>query len=85
MPGCGGWCGWWWLIPLVGFAFMLFGCMFVFRRRGPLGDGGRGCGFFGRDRPRPGADATLEILKRRYASGEISKEQFEEMRKDLSG
>lgn len=34
---------------------------------------------------RPGGDenSALEILKRRYAQGEISKEQFEEMKKDI--
>jgi putative membrane protein len=31
-----------------------------------------------------GADA-LEIARRRYASGEISKEQFEQLKKDLGG
>jgi putative membrane protein len=30
-----------------------------------------------------GADSALEILKRRYARGEITKEQFEEMKKDI--
>jgi len=28
-------------------------------------------------------DSTLEILKRRYAMGEISKEEYEEKKRDL--
>lgn len=33
-------------------------------------------------RPTP-PETPLEILKKRYARGEITREQFEEMRKDL--
>lgn len=31
----------------------------------------------------PRADSAMEILKRRYAKGEIGKEDYERMRKDL--
>jgi len=30
-------------------------------------------------------DTALDILKKRYARGEITKEQFEEMKRDLEG
>lgn len=34
-------------------------------------------------RPPQQEDSALEILRRRFAKGEISKEEFEEKRKDL--
>lgn len=35
--------------------------------------------------PPPGTSAALDILKERYAKGEITKEQFDQMKKDLGG
>jgi putative membrane protein len=32
----------------------------------------------------PASEMPLDVLKRRYASGEINKEQFEEMKRTLS-
>lgn len=32
---------------------------------------------------RPVRETPMEILKRRYAKGEITREQFEEMKKDI--
>jgi putative membrane protein len=34
--------------------------------------------------PRSGSDATLEILRQRYAKGEIGKEEFDAKKRDLS-
>lgn len=31
-----------------------------------------------------GTETPMEILKKRYAKGEINKQQFEEMKKDIS-
>jgi putative membrane protein len=39
--------------------------------------------FSGAPGPRPVGETTLDVLKMRYAKGEITKEQFEEMRRDL--
>ncbi len=33
--------------------------------------------------PREREDSALDIIKRRYARGEITKEQFEQMKRDL--
>ncbi|MCL5265824.1 MAG: SHOCT domain-containing protein [Chloroflexi bacterium] len=33
----------------------------------------------------PGAGLALDILRERYAKGEITREQFEQMRRDLEG
>jgi putative membrane protein len=38
-----------------------------------------------RDRGVPQKENPIDILKRRYAAGEITKEQFESMKKDLDG
>jgi putative membrane protein len=34
--------------------------------------------------PGPGGSRALEILKERYAMGEITREQYEEMRRDIA-
>ena len=78
-PGMMGWgygMGWFgiiimaafWIAVIVGIVFLIRWLVVSTRT------GGRG------DRPE---DSALEILKRRYARGEINKEEFEEKRKDL--
>lgn len=73
----------WWLVgPLIHFAAsMLLGVLVV--------AGGVALAWFVIEAARstPGAagaaETPLEILKRRYAQGEITREQYEEMKRDL--
>ncbi len=75
-PGYGGWGHWGgWLGPvfmLVFWALAITGVVFLVRY---LLRQGRGA-----DRE----DSALEMLKRRYARGEIEKEEFEAKRRDLT-
>lgn len=58
-----------WMFPF--FPIIVLGLIFYF--------------IFGRDRWRRSdfGDSALDILKKRYAKGEITKEEFEEMKKNL--
>ena len=73
------WNSYWWIFPIV----MMALCFFMMR-------GGRGfrmCCFGPRnvdDHQSKGSDSALEILAKRYASGEINKDEFEERRKTLT-
>ena len=78
-PGMmGGWGG----IPFMGPIFCLalvglvIGGVVLLARSWPGEPTGPGSG-------RPASETPLEILKRRYASGEITKKQLEEMRRTL--
>jgi putative membrane protein len=60
-----------WLFPLI-ILIMLIACVF------------RGPGWMRRHRDRrDGRETPREILDRRYASGELTKEQYEEMKRTL--
>ena len=63
--------GWWIFIPLFFFGFFFFS-------RGWWGWGWWGQGSYYQD-------PALETLRQRFARGEITKEQYEQMRKDLEG
>ncbi len=73
--------GWWWVFPAV-MILMMFLCFFMMRRRGWMM-----CG----PSPRMSDDScwgrhsetAREILDKRYARGEIEKEEYEEKKKEL--
>lgn len=74
------WGGGMWFFPIIFFVLMM-GVMIFFRRRGSgppwQGSGGDG------SQEGPGQETAMDILKKRYARGEIGKEEFEEMKKEL--
>ena len=76
------WMSGFWIFPVLMMLLMLV-CIFVFARVVIGRDGHPPC-FFDRDSRREHRDESpLEIAKRRYAHGEITKEEFEEIRKTI--
>jgi len=70
----GPWYGfhWMWIFPLI---FLVLFALFFFREPGwPM------CGRHGRNER---AENAREILDRRYTAGEINREEYQRMRKDL--
>lgn len=69
--------GFMWIFPTI-FLIVCLVFLFVFLFRGP--------GWFARPWDRHGGgDTAREILDRRFASGEITKEQYEDMKRTLGG
>ncbi len=76
-PGMMGGFGWGWLMPIF---FILFWGLVIWGIVALV----RGLsGSRGSDSTLPTADSALEVLKKRYARGEINKEEYEEKKKDL--
>ena len=74
-PGMMGGFGWMWLMPI--FFIIFWGLVIwgiVALVRGLSGS---------RDSDSSKTDSALEVLKKRYARGEINKEEYEEKKKDL--
>lgn len=71
-----GWMGGWMILGLIFWIVFLVGlvllAVWAFQRFAAGGGGPRG------------GESALDILKKRYARGEISKEEFEERKRDLS-
>ena len=69
-----------WMFPIV----MMIICLFafgVFRRRGCKPPWSQDPG--GHHSESPDSETPLEILKKRYAKGEVTKKEFDQMKKDL--
>jgi putative membrane protein len=64
--------GWWMLFVSIVFLLFWASVIWLFLQAAWRGD-----------RPTGREDTPLEIARRRYARGDISKEQFEELRRDL--
>ncbi len=76
---------WWpwgsmWIFPIVMFVIM-FICFFLFSRFGGFRPPWWGSGEHRKESG--GSDTALDILKKRYAKGEITKEEFDRMKKDI--
>ncbi len=74
-PGMMGGFGWMWLMPIFFIIFwglVIWGIVALVRGLNAP-----------RDSDSAKADSALEILKRRYAKGEITKEEYEEKKHDL--
>ena len=63
---------WWWVIPVA----MMILCFFMMSRR-------RGC-MTGWSKSHHDGESAREILDKRYARGEIGKEEYEQKRKDIN-
>ncbi|OCX74398.1 SHOCT domain-containing protein [Acidithiobacillus thiooxidans] len=71
---------WGWIFPLIFLVLMVV--FMVFMMRGGMG-GGPMCG--GSHQTPGSAETPREALDRRYARGEITREEYQQMRKDLEG
>ena len=74
--------GFWWIFPLF-FIICIIMMLFMLFGRRSQGTFHSACGtHYSGDNGRE-ADTAFEILKKRYARGEITKEEFERLKRDI--
>ena len=71
--------GWWWIFPLV----MIVFCFFMMRGRRFCMTGWSTSRNGSSTGPLASSNSAREILDKRYVLGEISKEEYQEKRKDI--
>ncbi len=87
MHWTGPWDGWWmsgmWIFPVIMLTVMLLVVYLIFGR-----GGGSGPPCWGNDGHRShlkDSETPVDILKKRYAKGEITRDEFELMKKTVKG
>lgn len=78
--GGGGWLGFGWIFMLIFWGLIIWGIIALIRY---YSGGGYGCCGRKHENGEHKENSALEILKERYAKGEIQKEEFEAKKKDL--
>lgn len=72
------WCGGMWFFPVI-MLILMFLCMYLFFGRGCFRSS---CHDSSRANNKEG-ESALEALKKRYAKGEITKAEYEEIKRDI--
>ncbi|MEE8392329.1 MAG: SHOCT domain-containing protein [Anaerolineae bacterium] len=80
-PGGFGMGGWWIIFPIIGLIVMLTMMFLMFGRRGGFMGMRGGSGMHSSESRE--SETPMAILRKRYAKGEISKEEFDQMKKGL--